>query len=256
VTSDPDVVSIYASVVDNRTQDPVYLQSAAASTAARVIIPAAGRAAGANGTFWRSDLVLLNESPFLTTVYVRYLVAGKDNRDAPVQSVAIRAGSTRVITDVLSWFGLTAGSGALELTWSGGVAPIIASRTYTTDATGGTYGQSIDPVMTFGRDLYVAGLRSDSAYRSNIGFVNGGDEAMNVNVTLLSPTGETLATGSVSVQPRSQTQYGLASLFPSVNTATLGNFTLQARTNGGPALFAYGSMVDNATGDPVFFAGE
>jgi len=32
--------------------------------------------------------------------------------------------------------------------------------------------------------------------------------------------------------------------------------TLQAHTDSGPLLFAYGSIIDNTSGDPVFFAGE
>jgi hypothetical protein len=50
-------------------------------------------------------------------------------------------------------------------------------------------------------------------------------------------------------------QYSLGNLFPGVNVAALGSVTLQAHTDSGPALFAYGSMVDNSSGDPVFFAG-
>jgi hypothetical protein len=40
-----------------------------------------------------------------------------------------------------------------------------------------------------------------------------------------------------------------------VNVAALGTVTLQAHTDSGPMLFAYGSLIDNNSGDPVFFGG-
>jgi hypothetical protein len=41
-----------------------------------------------------------------------------------------------------------------------------------------------------------------------------------------------------------------------VNAAAVGTFTLMARTDSTTGLFAYGSIVDNTSGDPVFFAGR
>ncbi len=134
--------------------------------------------------------------------------------------------------------------------------PIIASRTYTTTPDGGTFGQSIDTVQAFAYDSYVPGLRSDGSFRSNVGFVNGSDTTIGITATLLASNGQSLASVFVQLAPRSQTQYSLASLFPSLNIPALGTVTLQAHTDSGPVLFAYGSLVDNSSGDPVFFAGE
>src|SRR5258708_11204549 len=53
-----NAISVYASVIDNRTQDPIYLQAAGTRNGSRSVIPAVGRAGGANGTFWRSDVRL------------------------------------------------------------------------------------------------------------------------------------------------------------------------------------------------------
>ncbi|PYQ47705.1 MAG: hypothetical protein DMF59_18165, partial [Acidobacteria bacterium] len=243
-----DAISVYASVVDNRTQDPIYLQGSGARSGSRSVIPAVGRAPGINGTFWRSDVRLFNPAASTIVVTLRYL-----NATTPV---AIATNQTVVLSDVLSQFGASSGSGALEVLWNGGNGPIIASRTYTTAANGGTFGQSIDPVQAFGSDSYVPGLRSDSAFRSNVGFVNSGDVSIGITATLLTSRGEPLANAFVQLAPRSQTQFSLASLFPSLNIAALGTVTLQSHTDSGPYLFAYGSMVDNASGDPVFFAGE
>ncbi|MDQ6799286.1 MAG: PKD domain-containing protein [Acidobacteriota bacterium] len=243
-----NVISVYASVIDNRTQDPVYLQATGARTGSRSVVPAVGRAAGANGTFWRSDLRLFNPTGATMPVTLRYLDATKPVAIAPNQTV--------VLSDIVSQFGTSAGSGALEVLWNGATGPIIASRTYTTAPNGGTFGQSIDAVQSFGYDSYVPGLRSDNAFRSNVGFVNSGDGTIGITATLLSASGQTLASAFVQLAPRGQTQYSLASLFPSLNIAALGSVTLQAHTDSAPVLFAYGSMVDNSSGDPVFFAGQ
>jgi len=129
----------------------------------------------------------------------------------------------------------------------------VTSRTYTSVIGGGTYGQSIDPVAAWSREAFVPGLRMTSTYRSNVGFVNGGDAVIGVDVRLISPFGVELGRTTISLAAKSQIQYSVAALFPSATSA--GTFTLQA-TASAPTLFAYGSMVDNDSGDPVFFGGR
>lgn len=252
----PYAISVYASVIDNRTQDPVYIQAAPMPSGSQETIPAIGRVAGANGTFWRSDVRLFNAGGTAMGVTLRYLPAGADDRSAQSLPVTILPMQTVVLSDVLSQFGISSGSGALQLGWNGAAGPVIASRTYTTTSGGGTYGQSIDAVQSFGSDSDVPGLRSDGAYRSNVGFVNGGDSTIGIVATLLSPSGQTVASAFVQVAPRSQTQYSLGALFPGIDIGSLGSVTLHAHTGSGPALFAYGSIVDNLSGDPVFYGGE
>ena len=240
-------VSVYASIIDNRTQDPIYVQGSGMPSGFRTTIPAVGRTSGANGTFWRSDVRLFNPTSSVLSVLLRYQTGSLPVTLMPNQTV--------LLSDVVSQLGSLTGSGALQVFWSG-TGPIIASRTYTTTANGGTFGQSIDPTQQFATDSFVPGLRSDSAFRSNVGFVNGSDSPIGVVATLLSSSGQTLGTAFVQIAARAQTQYSLAGLFPNVNVASVGTATLQAHTDNGPALFAYASLVDNTSGDPVFFAGE
>src|SRR5581483_3352834 len=254
-TSVSNAISVYASVIDNRTQDPIYLQASAMPSGSRAVIPAAGRAAGANGTFWRSDLRLFNATGTTMGVTLRYLPAGSDNRNAQTLPVAVPPAQTVVLADVLSQFGVSSGSGALELSWNGSAGPVIASRTYTTVSGGGTFGQSIAAVQAFGSDSDIPGLRSDAAFRSNVGFVNGGNTTIGIVATLLSSSGQTVGSAFIALPPRSQTQSSLAALFPGVDVASLGTVTLHAHTDSGPSLYAYGSIIDNVSGDPVFYGG-
>ncbi|HEY6213873.1 MAG TPA: PKD domain-containing protein, partial [Vicinamibacterales bacterium] len=250
--SSSDAISAYASVIDNRTQDPVYIQAAPLRSGSERLIPAVGRAGGANGTFWRSDVTLYNPTSSSMTVALRYLAANTDNSSPLSRSLVIQPGHTIVIADVLqNWFGLSSGTGSLAIS----NAPIVTSRTYTTASGGGTYGQSIDPAAAFGTDAWVPGLRSDSSFRSNVGFVNNGTSTIGVTLTLVASNGQTVGNGFVTLAPRSMTQGSVANFFPGVDVASLGSFTLEAHSDTG-SLFAYGSIVDNNSGDPVFYAGE
>lgn len=202
-------VSVYASVVDNKTQDPVYIQAIPAPSGSSMVLPAVGRAAGANGTFWRSDVNVFNPAGSTATYTLRYIAAGSDGRNAPARSFTLSPSAQATFSDVLSSFGVASGNGALEVRWNGGLGPVVTSRTFTAGGDGGTYGQSIDPVGAFRGDSFVTGLRSDGAYRSNVGFVNGSDATIGVTVTLLTSYGTTAGSAFVQLAPRSQAQYSL-----------------------------------------------
>jgi PKD repeat protein len=249
-------VSAYGSVIDNRTQDPIYIQAIPAPSGTELTIPAVGRAPGIAGTFWRSDVTLFNPGLSTMTVALRYLPAGQDNRNAIAQSVTVPPSRTVVIADVAQALGVSSGSGALQVSWSTASGPIVTSRTYTTTEGGGTYGQSIDPVTSFVNDSYVPGLRADASFRSNVGFVNGSDSQMTVTATLLSDSGSVLGTTQIGLSPRSQVQFAVGALFPAANNPRPGTLTLLAHADGAASLFAYGSIVDNASGDPVFYGGR
>lgn len=244
-TNIADAVSAYASVVDNITQDPIYIQGVAAPEGGSLTVPVVGRAPGANQTFWRSDVTFFNPSPDDLTVTLRY---GNASRE-----LFLDGGDTEVLDDVLSTFDQTAGSGALFVSWSGDQGPVVTSRTYTTVAGGGTYGQSIDPMASLKNRMFVPGLRNDGSFRSNIGFVNGGSETETFSVTILSPFGTELARTSITLAPNAQVQHSISTLFANVNASS---FTMFMEGDGDARLFAYGSMVDNGSGDPVFFAGQ
>ena len=243
-TNVTDALNAYASVIDNDTQDPVYIQAIAAPEGDDLVLPAVGRVPGANGTFWRSDVTLFNPTSERMTLTLRYGGASR--------TLSLDARDTDVLADILSFFNQTSGGGPLFVSWSGPTGPVVTSRTYTSVESGGTFGQSVDPIAALRSTLFVPGLRNDSAFRSNLGFVNGGNETETFTVTVLSPSGTELARNTLTLAPKAQVQYSVASLFPNVNASS---FTLSVQGDANAQLFAYGSMVDNASGDPVFFAG-
>jgi len=244
VASTAGVVGAYASVVDNTTQDPIFIQAVAPASGGALTIPVVGRAPGANGTFWRSDVTFFNPATGRMTMTLRY---GGDST-----SVSVNGGDTVVLADVLSMFGQSAGSATLGVSWTSTNGPVVTSRTYTSVENGGTYGQSIEPLAQLANTMFVTGLRSDATYRANVGFVNGGTESETLTVSALSPSGGELARTTITLAPGAQTQSVITALLPGVS----GNFTLMMQGDGNAELFAYGSMIDNQSGDPVFYAGK
>lgn len=241
-----EALSAYASVIDNTSQDPIYVQAVPAPASGSLTLPVVGRAPGVNGTFWRSDVAFFNPTGNRINVDVRY--AGQ------TKTLSLPSRDTVVLEDVLSEFGQSSGQGSLGVSWTAGeFGPVVTSRTYTTTVGAGTYGQSIDPVASFASDVFVPGLRNDGSYRSNVGFVNGGTTSESFFVTLLSAAGTELGTTVLTLTPGQQWQASISSMFPDVPQ---GSFTLAVRGDGDARLFAYGSMVDNLSGDPVFFAGR
>ena len=240
-----DAVSAYASVIDNATQDPIYIQAVAAPSGQELTVPVIGRAPGANGTFWRSDVTFFNPTADRLVLTLRY--------GSTTRTLALGGRDTEILADIVSSFNQSSGSGALLVSWEGSAGPVVTSRTYTTSESGGTFGQSIDPMGELRSAMYVPGLRNDSSFRSYLGVVNGGDESENVTFILLYPSGNELARSTVNVAARTQVQYSVSALFPNVNASA---FTLAVEGDANARLFAYGSMVDNASGDPVFFAGQ
>lgn len=240
-----DAVSAYASVIDNATQDPIYIQATGAPSGEELTVPVIGRAPGANGTFWRSDVTLFNPTADPIMLTLRY--------GGATRTLAVGGHDTEVLEDILSSFDQASGSGALFVSWDGSAGPVVTSRTYTTSDSGGTFGQSIDPMGALRTAMYVPGLRNDSGFRSNIGVVNGGSESESVTFIVLLPSGSELARNTITVAARMQVQYAVSALFPNVNASA---FTLSVQGDANAQLFAYGSMVDNASGDPVFFAGQ
>jgi PKD repeat protein len=247
VSTSDSVVSGYASVIDNRTQDPIYVQAVPVKVGTNLVVPVVGRAPGANSTFWRSDVTFFNPATTTQPLTLRY--------GGEAETVFIEGNDTLVLSDVLSRFGHNSGSGLLNISWTNGsTGPIVTSRTYTSVDGGGTYGQSIDPVAAFGSSMYVPGLRHDGSYRTNVGFVNAGNETEVVTVRLFSPFGKELGRTNVTLGANAQIQYGVAGLFPDAGFGT--GFTLSVEGDANAKVFAYGSMIDNASGDPVFFAGR
>lgn len=252
----------YASVIDNRTGDPIatiaqHLREARTELA----IPAVAHTAGAGNSSWRSDVKIFypiidagrgGDGGATTTVPVtlRYYPSNSGS-GVITKMMSLAPGRLLALDDVLqNLFGLPSATGALRI--SASVALFATSRTYNQSATG-TFGQDIPAVaitntLTDGMAATFSGL-SDSGYRTNIGFFNIGTTAADLMMELRSPAGQLIASKTTHVDAGVSTQ--INNLFGFFGASATPAASLRVTTTGGSTI-AYASVIDNASGDPVF----
>ncbi|HEX6096940.1 MAG TPA: CHRD domain-containing protein [Thermoanaerobaculia bacterium] len=233
---------------------------AAASDATDAVFPIVGRAQGANNTFYRTDIALLNRSGEDTSVVLEFYPAGGSGNNAPsrVAAVDLDAGEQRTFIgdELQNLFGLGDGLGAIRV-----IAPrhiMAVGRIYNDQRTvgAGTFSQFVPSQggtqnRTTGTlpMLVNAAATTAATYRTNIGWFNSSGGVVSVTWQAHGPNGNVLATTTRSVAARAQEQIGLNNLFPSLGTAE--NVYLTFTTTGGP-LYVYASVVDNTNGDAIF----
>jgi PKD repeat protein len=248
----------YASIIDNESQDPIYLPATAAPAGRRLILPAIARAEGSSGTFWRTDLTLHNHRAGEMALELQLVPGAFVPAAGPARQLILQPGETLTIADVVDWFGSSAGVGGLTVDWSGSEGPVVASRTYT-DAVdgGGTFGQGVRGVATLAATRQtIPGLRSDALFRTNIGLGNASSEPAELTLRLFRPDGsESEQRPVIALQPLEQLQHGAAQLFAELAAAPLTGYSIIIDSTVA-GLYAYGSVVDNASGDPIFITGE
>jgi len=216
------------------------------------IIPGVAHVPGAQGTFWRTDVSIVNPYPWRSiTVDVRFLEINQDNTYAPSVSYTIGPGQSRAISDIV-WtaFGVEA-SGSLIVSTQDEAYFTTCARTYT--GAEATYGQTENGqkmVLGSGDTAYVAGITQSGRFRTNVGAVNASDSPATVRARVYSDNGVLQGTKNFAIQPWSHAQVSVASFAPNFGT---GYVKWDCTSSGWDAQWvAYASVVDNATGDAVF----
>jgi len=96
----------------------------------------------------------------------------------------------------------------------------------------------------------LAQLREDSAFRSNVGLVNGWKRPARVAIDLYDGDGSLIATANRVIPPESNIQLGRP--FDSIGgRSNVGSGYAVIRVLAGEQVFAYASVVDNTTNDPT-----
>lgn len=217
-------------------------------------VPVASRADGLHGSVWRTDLGLLGVDEGTVAVEVRL-----HTDDGIVSRVVSVAPAAMVnLADVVDWIDPgRSGSGALEVCADGEL--VVTSRTYNqlapdhVWAPGGSFGQFLAGEaegggLAFGDRAFLGQLRESDAFRTNLGFVNTGDEPARVEVRLRDATGGELAAYELDLAPGRWLQdarplerrAGRSDLEAASATVTV--------TSGGGVL-VLASVIDNLTND-------
>jgi hypothetical protein len=259
VTSPTGRISAYASVIDNRTNDPLLvspvLKSSVSST--RYVIP--GVADTSNGVQnWRTDMRLFNASSTAVAATLVYYAQRGDSTPSKSIDISLKPGEVLPIDNALqSFFGLSATGGAVQIVTATTSSIIATARTYTNDqATSGTYGQfipAVTPAQSVGsgdRALQVLQLEQSSRFRTNVGLAETTGNPVTLEVTVTLPDSR--------VTPKTQITLGANEFIQIPVLTSLGltnaynaRVSVKAISGTGKAT-AYGSVIDQATGDPTY----
>jgi hypothetical protein len=219
------------------------------------LIPAAGAQPGNGGTFFRSDITIVNYRAADQRIRLQWLPQDVSAGGTVVETtIAASSGiaSEDFVTNVMQRSGL----GAILVTAidpTGAFDPraqlVATSRIWTPQpGNGGTTSQSLPSIATTdigSSAVSILGARRDARYRTNVGIVNLSNDVQSFQVVVFGSFGT--EPRSIDVQPLSMVLFGVtgpASTTPlqiQVQNVT----TIQRSTS----FVAYASSVDNVTGD-------
>jgi len=229
--------------------------------APRVIIAVAGNAAGANGTFFRSDITLLNLRDVTQHVLIFWFPQGAAGTTLAARLISIAPSSGITSEDFVNELlnGRT-GLGSIEFrgvlqdgTFDPQARLHAASRIWTPrpDGAGGTMSQTFpaivgDATPPTAMVKTIFGLRRTSQYRLNVGMNNpsSSNQIFRVTVAISGEGGTDTQTFELTLPPRSMEQRlvgGSASGTVQVIFEDLGG--------GAGDWQAWASSVDNQSGD-------
>lgn len=231
-----------------------------------LIIPAVAHAQGIGSPF-RSDVRIANVSFEDIEYEISYTPSETDGTQQSKKTrLTITAGDTVAFDDIVkAWYGAgvldEGGVGTIEIRPLNGPGPgstFASSRTYAITA-GGTLGQFIPAlrldqfVGDIGKDslgrISLQQVANSSAYRTNLGFVEGSGTPVTFLARLLNSKGEELQRYTREIPAFGHMQRSLTSLFGEIPLDD-GRVEVEVTSASGK-VSAYASVVNNATSDPL-----
>ncbi len=225
-------------------------------------VPVASHVSGFNGALWQTDVAVLNPGPAATDIEIDFHGAG----GVASETASMQAGAQLLLADVVGRLGAS-GSGALEVRSDRPVK--VASRTYDRIASDapctpdGTQGQDY-PALALADGLAfqewgwndtanLPGLVENARFRCNIGVLNTGTEPATVLVQLFDGSGDKLTEYTVDVAGGQWSQATQPFRTKAGQTAMDGGYAVIG-VQAGFGVFAFASVIDNATNDPTTVA--
>lgn len=215
------------------------------------VIPVAGSAAGAFGSFFRTEMTITNPSPFGMGVRLVYHPAGRSAEPGdPTRNVLLVGNESRSFTDIVATLGQT-GLGSIDVLATAHT-PVITTRVYNDAGTAGTSGFTEEVVTPY--EAIRSGAYADftipadlTNYRVNVGIRTLG-ESTTFRVTVHDATGALVGnTTERTVAANYFEQISLSTFLAGV-TPPAGGLARIHITSGGSAVF-YTATTDNRTND-------
>lgn len=229
-----------------------------------LVVPASASIHGVNGSFFHTDLWLVNRSYLApVTVRGRYRCYLFMTCPSAASEVVIPPRGTTVLADAVgAFFSAPETAGAIELSWDPDLGPVTASsRTYTPSLPAPTFGTSVPALAaseartaTLFPGLGNNGGDLSSGFRTNSGAYNPTDTPARVTMTLFTAAGALGSPVNLDLAPREARQVN--DIFKEAgasSTVTTGAYLV---VTSAPGVFAYAIVIDNQSGDSVFVPGS
>lgn len=248
----------YASVIDNRSADPIYVpgEDAAGLAVSKVTLPAAASLHGAGGTFFHSDARVWNPSASAFAAVTARYVCFTGNCGNREREVLIAPRQMIVLDDIVaSLFQAPETGGAVEFVSEEPL--VVTSRLYTPARSEPTFG------------MFVPGMVPDRASPSQVlnGLARSGDSRVNVGVfndadpqviiyRLFDGNGNLLGIASRFFEEREVFQVNDIFSFLGVTATSVESAYCLVEGSELLPIFSYAAVIDNRSQDPIFIPGE
>jgi uncharacterized repeat protein (TIGR01451 family) len=256
VTGGEGKITAYASVVDNRTGDPLLISGVPLGQNASDHFVMPGVADLNTGiAAWRTDMRVLNptsDPQFVTLTF--YPQNG--NGSSQMTAVTVNPGEVKRLDNVLaSTFGLTNTGGAMHVTTNMATPLVVTARTFN-QTSNGTFGQFIpavtvaDAVGKSDRPLQILQAEESVRYRTNVGISEVTGKPATVEVSVFLPDSKISPSTQIPIPANGFVQIPL---IQSLGLSNVYNARVSLKVvDGDGKVSAYGSVIDQRTQDPTF----
>jgi hypothetical protein len=252
-------VTTWASVLDQKTQDPLLVSPIQTSSlsANRYVLPGMADFTSAVSNF-HSDIRVFNASAAPVSTTMTFYPQGNPTASI-VRAVNVAPGEIKVFNNVLpSLFGATATGGAIVVATPANAPLVVSGRTYSNDeAKGGTFGQfipAVTPAEGVGASdppLQILQLEQSVNFRSNVGLNELTGNPVTVQVSLILPDSKAAISTEIPLLANEFRQ--LNSVINSLNPGSTYNARITIKVVSGTGrVTAYGSVIDYLTSDPTY----
>jgi hypothetical protein len=243
VLESDQTIQAFVSQIDNTSGDPSILDGIRQG-ASRLILQSA-----ANTGPFQSNLFVLNLSSGEARVDITALDRNSGQAIGAAQrDIAIDGNGFIHFENILEALGISGDYGPVEIRSTNGATLAAVSRVFGLNSNTSGFFQAQSPDLAE-RTLIVPYVLDNGAFRTNLGLNNLGSAVARVNVDLIAPDGNQVATsGALQLEPLGMLQINrIVNYLRGVSSATQQGYL---RISADQPILAFATQIDNASDDP------
>ena len=258
VTKGEGRVTAYASTIDNVTNDPLLVAPVqlGLTQASKWVLPGVADLVNPIAN-WRTDMRVFNSGTTPQTATLTFLPQGGQPSTA---TLTIAPAATEALDNVVATlFGKSNVGGVVHVTTPTDSGLVVTGRTY--NQTGnGTFGQFI-PAVTVAEaagvgsaPLHVLQVEDSTRFRTNLGIAEVTGKPVTVEVQVILPDSKVTPTVRI---PLAADEFRQLAIIRELGLGNVYNARIAVRVvEGEGKVTAYGSIIDEATQDPMYVAAQ